>query len=175
MESPDKWHFPYVNDEMMRDQAATMAEADTMLLGRRTYQEFAQFWPARSSEDFGPLADFMNKTPKLVVSTTLRSTEEWENSSLVAGDPMETLRQVKERPGKNIMIIGSARLVRSVLQAGILDELRLLVDPLIVGTGQRLLDDTGLKVPLQLINSKIFSTGVLSLTYMRLREEAASQ
>jgi dihydrofolate reductase len=165
MEAPDKWHFPYVNDEMMQDQAATMADTGTILLGRITYQEFARFWPGRTSADFGPLADFMNRTPKLVVSTTLAGTPEWENSSLITGDVVQRLRTLKEQPGKSITILGSASLVRSVLRAGLLDELHILLDPVIVGTGKRLLQDMEMHIPLRLTASKALSTGVLSLTY----------
>jgi dihydrofolate reductase len=162
MESPEKWHFPYFNDEMGEAVGAQMAEADTMLLGRRTYEAFAAYWPHQGSEV--ELADHMNNTPKLVVSNTLRSPE-WQNSTLISGDVAQELRRLKEQPGKDISITGSATLVRSLLRDGLLDELRLLVHPIVVGTGKRLFEEEREPIPLKLLDSKTFSTGVLYLTY----------
>lgn len=162
MEAPNEWHFPYFNDEMGQAVGGQMAEADTMLLGRRTYQEFAAAWPDRPSDE--PGADFMNNTPKLVVSRTL-DTVEWQNSSLIKGDVVEELTKLKRQPGKNIGISGSATLVRWLLRQGLLDELRLLVHPIVVGSGKRLFQDVDDRVPLKLVDSKTFSTGVLYLTY----------
>jgi dihydrofolate reductase len=116
----------------------------------------------------------MNKTPKLVVSRTLAATDDWENSSLVTGDVMQTLRTIKEQPGKSITILGSATLVRSLLQTGLLDELHLLVDPLIVGSRKQLLRDMEQQIPLRLADSRAFSTGVLSLTYVPVTGDAGS-
>ncbi|HEV8633859.1 MAG TPA: dihydrofolate reductase family protein [Chloroflexota bacterium] len=162
MESPDQWHFPYFNDEMGEAVGAQMAAADTMLLGRRTYQEFAAYWPHQSSD--AELADYMNNTPKLVVSTTLK-TVEWQNSTLINANVAQELSRLKQQPGKNIAITGSATLVRSLLRDNLLDELRLLVHPIVVGTGKRLFEDGGGRVALKLVDSKTFSTGVLSLAY----------
>lgn len=163
-ESPDQWHFPYFNDEMGQEVFGQMAEADTMLLGRQTYQEFASYWPHQSSDV--PPADYMNNTPKLVVSNTLTSVDEWQNSALISGNVNDELRKLKEQPGKNIGITGSGALVRSLLHDGLLDELHLLVHPIVVGSGKRLFDGETGKVPLKLVESKTFSTGVLALTYV---------
>src|SRR5581483_9976912 len=92
VESPDQWHFPYFNDEMGEAVGSQMAAADTMLLGRVTYQDFAAFWPHQSS-DVEP-ADYMNNTPKLVVSTTLDSVDEWQNSNLIKGNVAEELTRL---------------------------------------------------------------------------------
>jgi dihydrofolate reductase len=165
MEAADQWHFPYFNEEMGAEQSALMAETDTMLLGRRTYEEFAAAWPSRSSGDFGPLADFMNNTPKLVVSTTLE-TVEWQNSTLLEGDLAEEVTQLKQQSGRTIFVPGSATLVRSLLRENLLDELRLFVDPVLVGKGRRLYESENGQVPLKLVSSKTFTTGVLSLTYV---------
>jgi dihydrofolate reductase len=162
IESPEKWHFPYFNEEMGEAVGAQMAAADTMLLGRRTYEAFAAYWPNQGSEV--ELADQMNNTPKLVVSNTLKSLE-WQNSTLISGDVARELRRVKEQPGKNLSVTGSATLVRSLLRDGLLDELRLLVHPIVVGTGTRLFEDEQEPIPLKLIESETFSTGVLYLTY----------
>ncbi len=164
VESPDKWHFPYFNDEMGDAVGSQMASADAMLLGRVTYQEFAGYWPHQTSDV--PIADYMNTTPKLVVSTTL-DTVEWQNSTLITGDVAGELRRLKQQPGKDISITGSATLVRSMLRDGVLDELRLLVHPIVVGSGKRLFDDGGDRdrVALKLVESRTFTTGVLYLTY----------
>jgi dihydrofolate reductase len=163
MEAPETWHFPYLNDEMRETIGAQLAAADTMLLGRRTYEVFAAFWPDRGSDV--ELADQINGMQKLVASTTLQSVE-WRNSTLIKGDVAEELRRRKQEPGKDISITGSASLVRSLLRDNVLDELRLLVHPIIVGSGERLFDEGGKRIPMKLADSKTFSTGVLYLTYV---------
>jgi dihydrofolate reductase len=162
VEAPDKWHFPYFNDEMGEAVGSQMANADTMLLGRVTYEEFAAYW-ANEGKD-AEFADFMNGTPKLVASKTL-DTVEWQNSTLIKGDLARELTRIKNEPGKDISVVGSPNLVRSLLAAGVLDELRLLVHPIVVGNGKRLFVDGMEQTPLKLTESKIFSTGVLYLTY----------
>ena len=162
VESPDQWHFPYFNEEMGEAVGSQMAAADTMLLGRVTYQEFAGYWPHQSSDV--EIADYMNTTPKLVVSTTL-DTVEWQNSTLIKGDLVEELTRVKQQPGKNISVVGSATLVRSLLRDALLDELRLLVHPIVVGRGKRLFEDGSAQKPLKLVDAQTFGTGVLYLTY----------
>lgn len=164
-ESPDKWSFPYFNDEVGQVIGSNMESSDTILLGRRTYEEFAEYWPDKTAED-DPFADYINDTPKLVASTTLK-TLEWRNSSLIEGDVVEALSRVKQQQGKNIQMTGSVTLVGSLLSAGILDELGLLVSPIVLGTGKRLFENGAGQVPLKLIESKTLSNGVLSLTYGR--------
>lgn len=164
MESPEKWSFAYMNDEAGQAVGAQFAASDAMLLGRRTYEEFAAVWPSRTSAEFGPIADAMNNTPKYVVSTTL-DTVEWQNSTLIKGNLAEELNKLQQQPGKNIAITGSATLVRSLLQEGLLDELMLLICPIVLGAGKRLFEDGGHQVPLKLVESKAFSTGVLSVAY----------
>ncbi|HEY3260657.1 MAG TPA: dihydrofolate reductase family protein [Pseudonocardiaceae bacterium] len=161
VEAPDQWHFQYFNDELGGAVQSMMGSSEAMLLGRRTYEEFAAYWPT-STDD---IADQMNGTPKYVVSNTLTSAD-WQNSTLVSGDVIKELTRVKEQPGGNLGITGSGTLVRSLLREGLLDELHLLVHPIVVGTGKRLFDD-GPQVPLRLTNSQTFSTGVLHLTYER--------
>lgn len=162
VESPEQWQSPYFNDEMGQAVGAKLSQADIMLLGRRTYEEFAKFWPNQSSEV--PFADQMNTTPKLIVSTTLE-TVEWQNSTLLKGDLAHELTKLKQQAGQNINITGSATLVRSLLRGGMLDELGLLVCPIVVGSGKRLFEDMDDRVALKLVDSETFSTGVLSLTY----------
>jgi dihydrofolate reductase len=159
VEAPDQWHFPYFNEEMGEAVQSMMGSSEAMLLGRRTYEEFAAYWP-NSTDDF---AEYMNGTPKYVVSNTLTAAE-WQNSTLISGDVVKELTRIKEQPGGNLSITGSGTLVRSLLREGVLDELHLLVHPIVVGAGKRLFDD-GPQVPLRLADSQTFSTGVLNLTY----------
>ena len=164
-EAPDQWHFPYWSDEMGAAVGAQMDVTDTMLLGRVTYQEFASFWPQQSSDEV-PIADHMNNTPKVVVSETLDSVDEWQNSTLIKGNVAEELTLLKQQPGKNIGITGSGTLVASLLRAGLLDELNLLVHPIVVGKGKRLFA-AGEDQPrgLHLVDTKNLPNGVLYLTY----------
>jgi dihydrofolate reductase len=130
-----------------------------------TYQEMVPFWAGKTgSED--PVAAHMSK-PKLVVSNTLDSTDEWPDSTLIRGDLAGQLTRLKQQPGKDILVIGSARLVRWLLSKGLLDELDLLVFPIVMGRGKRLFNDDGDQIPLKLTGSQAFSTGVVHLTYQK--------
>ncbi len=171
VEAPEKWHLPYFNDEMGGAIGAAMAAADAMLLGRVTYQEFASYWPGVSSED-QPFADFMNNTRKYVVSSTLENVDGWRNSTLISENIAEEIAELKRQPGKDIAITGSGTLVHSLLQDDLLDELGLMVHPVVVGSGKRLFEDGGDQKRLKLVDSKTFSTGVIYLTYQPAGKEA---
>jgi dihydrofolate reductase len=160
MEAPEHWVI--ADDDMFGAIEADYAEADTLLLGRRTYETFAASWPQRGSEV--PNADWMNSTRKYVASTTLHSTA-WNNSTVIEGDVADAVRSLKQEVGKNIMVNGSANLVRSLLRDHLLDELRLFVHPVVVGSGARLFDDGGEQVELALADSHMYDNGVISLTY----------
>lgn len=164
MESPDQWHFPYFDDAMGEAVGSQVAEADAMLLGRVTWQEFASYWPEQPDNADG--ADFMNGMQKYVVSTTLQSADDWQNSTLLDGTNfVAEIQRLKNLPGKNINVTGSAKLVQSLLREQLLDELKLLVHPIVVGNGKRLLDGDLGQTPLKLTDSQIFDSGVLYLTY----------
>jgi dihydrofolate reductase len=169
-ESPQKWQHPYFNDEMGQAIGAAMAAAEAMLLGRVTYQEFASYWPGVSSED-QPFADYMNNTPKYVVSRTLEEPLEWSNSTLIKGNVAEEIIRLKQQPGKNIAITGSVTLVEYLLQVDLLDELGLMVHPVVVGSGKRIFEEWGDPKGLTLVDSKTFSTGVVYLTYQPAGKE----
>ncbi len=159
-EAPETWHFPYFNDEMGAAVGALMSDAEITLLGRTTYEGFAAYWP--NSED--EMAAQMNNARKVVVSTTLQEAT-WQNSTIVRD--LDGVRALKEEPGDGtIGITGSLVLVRSLLRAGLLDELHLMVHPIWVGHGERLFDE-GETVPLTLVRSETFKTGVLNLAYTR--------
>jgi len=164
MESPEKWSFQFHNDEMAEADASGMAAADAMLLGRVTYQEFASYWPYQNSAE-QPYTDYLNNTPKYVVSETLQEPLEWNNSTLIKDNVAEEIAKLKQQPGKDISIVGSGTLVRSLLADGLLDELGLMVHPIVVGSGKRLFEEGGDQKALELVDSKTFGTGVLYLTY----------
>ena len=162
VEAPQDWHFPYFNDEMGEAVAAQSSGADTMLFGRNTFEEFAGFWPEQGSDV--PFADVINSTPKVLVSTTLTSVD-WGPTTIINGDVIEAVKTLKEQPRKDISITGSPTLVRSLLRAGVLDELRLLIHPIVVGHGKRLFEAEEQPIPLRLIEAKTFTTGVQAMTY----------
>jgi dihydrofolate reductase len=164
MGSPQEWAFSYSDDEMEQANASGMAASDALLLGRATYQEFASYWPYQNSAN-QPYTDYLNSTPKFVVSTTLEEPLEWQNSTLIKGNLAEEITELKRLPGKDITIIGSAALVQSLLADELLDELRLMVHPLVLGGGKRIFEDGGDQKALELLDSKTFDTGVLYLTY----------
>ncbi len=169
MESPEKWHFPYTNDEMEQANAAGMAASDAMLLGRVTYEALAAYWPNQPGGT--PMVDYINSVPKLVVSRTLEEPLEWNNSTLIEGNVAEQIAELKRQPGKDIGIVGSGTLVRSLLQDDLLDELRLMVHPIVMGSGKRLFEEGGDQKALKLVDSKTFGTGVLYLIYQPDRNE----
>jgi dihydrofolate reductase len=160
-ESPNKWQFDHFDNDMMAAMAAHIDQEDTVLLGRVTYQEWASYWPTSTDE---PYASHINNTPKYVVSTTLEKVD-WRNSTLIKGDLGEAIARLKEQPGKNIGVAGSPTLVRSLLRDDLLDELTLMIHPVVVGSGKRLFTEGGDLKRLRLVDSKTTSTGVLIATY----------
>jgi dihydrofolate reductase len=160
VESPDKWHFPYFNDEMGAVIGRGMETADAFLMGRVLYEEWASYWPNQGDEDFAP---FINNIPKYVVTNTLEEAT-WNNSTVVSGDVPAELRRIQEQTTGDIQMSGSATLVRWLLANGLLDELALLVHPIAVGSGRRLFEDT-LTHPLRLLHHEVLETGVLHLRY----------
>ena len=161
-ESPDQWQFDHFDEDMLELLQAHIAAEDAILLGRVTYQEWASYWPTATDE---PFASFINSTPKYVFSTTLDNVDEWQNSTLLKGDLAQEITRLKQQPGKNIGTAGSPTLVHSLLEQGLLDELILLVHPVVAGSGKRLFKDgEGLK-RLNLLSSKATRTGTVILTY----------
>jgi len=163
-ESPDKWQFDNFDDDMMAALEAHIDAEDTILLGRVTYQDWTPFWPTSTDQ---PYASHINNTPKYVVSTTLDTVEwgTWGNISLLKGNLAEAIAKLKQQPGRNIGVSGSPTLVRSMLQADLLDELTLMIHPVVVGSGKRLFGEgDGLK-RLKLVDTKTTKSGVSVLTY----------
>ncbi len=167
VEDPQDWHFPYFNDEMGAAVDAQLGSADTLLLGRRTYDSFAGAWPDREAaggEDAG-FAKALGDARKVVASHQDLQFS-WRNSERLEGDLVEAVTVLKKEPGAtDIAMSGSVSVVRQLLAAGLLDELHLLVHPIAVRKGMRLFDDGGSPVPLRLLSSKTFATGVVHLVY----------
>src|SRR5919202_4301876 len=140
VETPENWHFPYHNDEV--EAEINKADGSTaFLMGRRLYDGWSQFWPQQEGNDDLPFERFINNVDKYVVSDTL-SDPTWKNTTVISGDVASEIRALKERNDGDIAMSGSATLVRWLLANGLLDELHLLVHPLVVGEGGRLFDDT---------------------------------
>jgi dihydrofolate reductase len=167
VEDPQDWHFPYFNDEMGVAVDAQLGSADTLLLGRKTYDSFAGAWPERevAGEEDADMGKALGDARKIVVSNqNLQFT--WRNSEQLKGDLVEFVTALKNEPGEtNIAMSGSVSIVRQLLAAGLLDELHLLVHPIAVRKGMRLFDEGESPVPLQLVSSQTFTTGVLYLVY----------
>lgn len=160
-EAPYKWQFDNFDQEMEAEMAAMLAQTDTVLMGRVTYQEWASYWPTATDE---PFATFINQTPKYVVSNTLDKVE-WQNSTLLKGNLTEEITRLKQQPGKNITVTGSPGLVESLIQNDLLDELVLTLHPVIAGGGKRLFKEESSLKRMKLVSAKTTSTGVAILTY----------
>ena len=167
VEDPAEWHFPYFNDEMGAAVDANQGVANIMVLGRKTYDSFAGAWPGREAagEVDAPFAKALGDMRKIVAShQQLEFT--WRNSEQLQGDIVEATRALKNDPGSgHIALSGSVSVVRQLLAAGLVDELHLFVHPIAVGKGMRLFEDGGPTLPLKLISSLAFATGVLHLVY----------
>jgi dihydrofolate reductase len=166
VEAPDQWHFPYFNDEMGAAVTATLGAADTVLFGRKTYDSFAGAWPEReeAGEEDAGLAKKLGDVRKIVLSNQ-KLDFTWRNSEQLEGDFVEAVTALKKEQGGNIALSGSVSVVRQLLAAGLLNELHLLVHPIAVRKGMRLFDEGESPVPLKLLSSETFETGVLNLVY----------
>jgi dihydrofolate reductase len=164
VEAPDQWHFPYFNDEMGDAIGAGMANCAAFLMGRTMYDEWSKHWPAvpEDAED-AEIAAFFNNIPKYVISDSLTEAT-WHNTTIISGDVKTKVHELKEQTDGDINMSGSTTTVRWLLANGLVDELGLMVHPIVVGEGQRLFDDVP-NIPLKLVDSKVFSTGVLNLRY----------
>ena len=162
VEAPDKWHFPYFNDQMGAAVGDGAASVGAYLMGRVLYEEWAAYWPEHADEPFG---DVLNATKKYVLSNTLTGAE-WENSEILDGDVASKVAELKAQDGGDIVMTGSATTVRWLLREGLLDELRLFVHPIVVGEGMaRLFPADEPRAPLELLSSETFETGVLYVAY----------
>jgi dihydrofolate reductase len=161
MEAPEKWNSQYLNDEeLVKDILADFSASGSFLFGRTTWQFLAACWPTRT----GDMADKFNNHPKHVVSATLQKAE-WNNSAIINGNVVEEIKKIKEQSGKNILVLGSYELVQTLMRENLVDEYKLYIYPLTLGTGKRLFEEGTIRQTLKLINTQVFSNGAIALVY----------
>lgn len=164
------WSMPFFDPDTMGSSVGeAMASTDALLFGRRTWELMADAWPDRAGD---PFADQMNALPKYVASRTLTEDDlTWSNSILLPpDDPIGAIRELRERDGGDVQIMGSASLARTLISNDLVDEYRLMIEPVLLGGGKRLFPDDGRSHTLELVSSEPSSTGVLICTYQPVRE-----
>lgn len=157
------WAGAYADAVMGRAAQESMATSGALLLGRRTYEDFFSFWPKQTHNN--PYTEVLNNTMKYVASTTLREPLPWANSTRLEGDAADAVAELKQRPGKDLVILGSGELVRSLMPLNLIDEFVLQIHPLVLGSGQRLFGDRGACARMQLASARPTTTGVVIATY----------
>ncbi|AYG64931.1 MULTISPECIES: dihydrofolate reductase family protein [unclassified Rhizobium] len=169
VELPERWGFQYLNKEMGERIVAGIEKADAVLLGPATYRIFANLWPHQT--DDVPMARFLNHSPKYVATRTPGKLGElaWGPAAVLEGDLTPALAKLRAQSGKAIQVPGSPRLVRSLLREGLLDELSLVICPVVVGSGLRLFDETSSPMSLSVEQAKMFNNGAISVTYSPVR------
>jgi dihydrofolate reductase len=161
-EALDGWFSPYQGDDILAVTRAHMAAADALLVGRVTYEEFAAYWPAQTDDQTG-ITDYLNRTTKYVVSSTMTSAD-WQNTTILAGPLKQEITRLKEQPGRDIVATGSITLIQALLREKLIDTYRLFVHPLVLGHGRRLFPE-GSDTALHLADTQTFRSGVVLLTY----------
>ena len=165
------WHFEYVDDAFNELTWEHLSACDALLMGRRTYESFAEAWPSQT----GDYADRINSMEKYVASTTLRKAD-WTNSTVIDGDLVEEVTKIKELPGRDILMFGFGPVAQTLLQRYLLDEIRLWVHPVLVGAGSPsdLLFREGNASRLKLVETKTLASGIVILSYQPAAESASS-
>jgi len=158
------WHLPYFDDLSRKWVVENLTAAGGFLFGRRTYQGFAGHWPDASEEEQA-IAEPLNTRPKYVASTTLIDPLEWQNSTVLQGDIAEAVVALKQDDGGDLYVLGSTELVRTLMDHDLVDEFRVMIDPLVVGGGKRIFRDDGKLAPLRLVESQVTTTGAILATY----------
>ena len=156
------WAAPYVDEVLLKEMAKDMGHVE-LLFGRRTYEQFHAFWPNQPEPN--PFTEVLNETPKYVASRTLAEPLPWVNSTLLSGEAVDTVRELKGQPGKDLVVLGSGDLVRSLMAHDLVDEYRLLIHPLVLGTGRRMFADPGPAIDLRLVQTVTTTTGVVIASY----------
>lgn len=156
------WALPYNDEVMGRVMGEGMAQSGALLLGRRTYQDFASVWPHRKDN---PFTEVLDNVQKYVASTTLSEPLTWKNSTLLDGDAADAVAGLKQHPGKDLVILGSGQLIQSLRCRDLIDEYVLLIHPLVLGSGRRLFPDGASSADLRLVGSVTTTTGVMIATY----------
>jgi dihydrofolate reductase len=157
------WAAPYADPIMAKAAAESGATSGALLFGRRTYEDFYSVWPNRT--DGNPFTDVLNNTQKYVASTTLKEPLPWINSTLLKGDAAEAVAKLRKKAGKDIVVLGSGELVRSLMRHNLVDEYVLQIHPLVLGSGRRLFSDGGPFATHELVDTKTTTTGVVIATY----------
>jgi dihydrofolate reductase len=163
------WHLPYFDDASMAWVLDNLAEAGGFLLGRRTYEAFASHWPDASEEEQA-LAVPLNTKPKYVATRTLTDPLAWEHSTTLKGDVAEATAGLKQEKGGDLLVIGSTELVGTLIEHDLVDEYRVMIDPLVLGGGKRIFPDGGVGRPLRLVDSQVTTTGAIVATYAAARD-----
>ena len=159
------WHMRYMEDEVARKRVLDgILEAGGFLLGRRTWEIFAAYWPSASEEE-QVFAEPINTKPKYVASRTLTEPLRWQASTLLQGEVPEAVASLKRDQGSDLHVIGSTELVQTLIAHGLVDELRLMIDPVVLGGGKRIFRDDGELRPLRLVESEVTATGAILATY----------
>jgi dihydrofolate reductase len=158
------WHLRYFDELSQQRVVEGVVGAGGFVLGRRTYEIFAAHWP-NAGEEEQVLARPLNTLPKYVASTTLSEPLAWENSTLLQGDVAEAVAALKQEEGKDLSVIGSSQLVQTLIERGLVDEFRLMIDPVVLGGGKRIFPDDGALRPLRLVDSEVTTTGAILATY----------
>ncbi|MCB9458594.1 MAG: dihydrofolate reductase [Anaerolineaceae bacterium] len=160
------WSMPYTSDEVGEVIGGNMMTSDAMLLGRITYEGFASFWPNVPDDD--PFGQIMNNRTKYVVSTTMNNAT-WKNSHLIQGDVAAELAKIKALSGMDISIVGSGVLTRTLIEMNLVDELQLMLCPVVLGQGKKLFDDTDYTKKMDVLEVRTFDSGMI---YLRLKPKA---
>lgn len=158
------WHLRYLDELSRRWVVEGIAEAGGFVLGRRTWEIFAAYWP-NAPEEEQVIAEPLNTRPKYVASTTLGEPLAWQNSTVLEGDVGGAVAALKQEEGDDLHVIGSTQLVKTLVESGLVDEFRLMIDPLLLGGGKRIFRDDGALRPLRLVHSQATSTGAIIATY----------
>jgi dihydrofolate reductase len=160
-----EFDWPNVDDEFYEFSINQLDDIDTLVFGRATYEGMASYWPTPAAREDSPaIAERMNTISKVVVSTTLDAAE-WQNTSLVKGDAADAISELKRQPGKYLALFGSPQLTVSLLEQSLVDELRVMVHPILLGAGNSLFRTLSDRVPLELRQTTTFSSGNVLLTY----------
>jgi dihydrofolate reductase len=157
------WAMPYADPEMGKVAGESMATTGALLFGRRTYEDFYAVWPNRTDDN--PFTEVLNNTQKYVASTMLEEPLPWVNSTLLKGDATKAVATLKEQRGKDIVVLGSGELVKSLMRRNLVDVYVLQIHPLLLGAGRRLFTDDGSFTALRLVDTKTTTTGVMIATY----------
>jgi dihydrofolate reductase len=157
------WAAPGVDDALVGKMGESMGTSDTLLFGRRTYEHFASYWPHQT--DGNPYTEALNRRDKYVASTTLSEPLPWENSILLSGDVPAAVTALKQQQGKDVVILGSGQLIRSLMTHNLIDEFLLMIHPVVLGSGQRLFADGVAPAAFDLVDSTPTATGVVIATY----------